>query len=62
MEKLILRQNPRARGEHSATQLVWLAAWLLVTYVCPVYLVEERCFVEWSFSCWEGAELKKVGG
>ena len=36
--------NPGARGEHLTTQLTWLAAWLLVTHVFPVCLVEEGYF------------------
>ena len=26
------------------THLSWMAAWLLVTHVCPVYLVKEPCY------------------
>ena len=40
----LLQLNPKARGEHLSSQLSWVAAWLLVTRVCPVYLVEERCY------------------
>ena len=37
----LLRLNPRAWGEHLTSQLSWVADWLLVTCVCPVYLVKE---------------------
>ena len=37
----LLQLNPRARGEHLTHQLSWIAAWLLVTRVCPVYLVDQ---------------------
>ena len=50
----LLRLNPGARGELLTSQLSWVAAWLLVTRVCPVYLVKERCYR------WEGSELGKV--
>ena len=51
----LLRLNPGARGEHLTNQLSWVAARLLITRVCPVYLVKERCYR------WEGGELGKVG-
>ena len=37
----LLRLNPVVRGEHLISQLQWIAALLLVTRVCPVYLVDE---------------------
>ena len=37
--------NPGARVEYLTSQLPWVADWLLVTRVCPVYLVEEIIFV-----------------
>ena len=37
----LLLPNPGVRGEHLTSQLSWVAAWLLVTRVFPVYLVEE---------------------
>ena len=40
----LLRLNPGTQGEHLTSQLSWVAAWLLVARVCPVYLVEERCY------------------
>ena len=36
-----LRLNPKAWMEHLTSQLSWAAAWLLVTHVCPAYLVDE---------------------
>ena len=41
----LLQLNPGARGELLTSQLSWVAAWLLVTSVCPVYLVKERCYI-----------------
>ena len=38
---ILLRLNPGPRGEHLTSQLSWIAVWLLVTHVCPVYLVDE---------------------
>ena len=35
---------PGVRGEHPTGQLTWLAPRLLVSHICPVYLVEERYF------------------
>ena len=37
----LFRLNPGAWGEHLTSQLSWVAAWILVTCVCPVYLVKE---------------------
>ena len=37
----LLWLNPGARGEHLTGQLTWAAAWLLVTRICPVYLLDE---------------------
>ena len=37
---LIVSANPGMWGEHPTSQLSWVAPWLLVTRVCPVYLVE----------------------
>ena len=39
----LLQLNPEVRGELLTSQLSWVAAWLLDTRVCPVYLVKERC-------------------
>ena len=44
MSHWLLWLNPGLRGEHLTSQLSWVAAWLLVTRVCPVYLVKERCY------------------
>ena len=41
MSYRLLRLNLGAGGEHLTSQLSWIAAWLLVTRVCPVYLVDE---------------------
>ena len=41
----LLQLNPRARGEHLTHQLSWIAAWLLVTRVCPVYLVDQLALI-----------------
>ena len=41
----LLRLNPGVRGELLTSQLSWVTAWLLVTRVCPVYLVEDRCYI-----------------
>ena len=38
---LLLRLNIRAWGEHLSSPLSWIAAWLLVTRIWPVYLVDE---------------------
>ena len=38
-------QNARAQREHLIRQLSWTAAGLLVTRVCPVYLVDELVLV-----------------
>ena len=37
----LLRPNLKARGEHPTSQKTWAAAWLLVTRICSVYLVDE---------------------
>ena len=34
-------QNPGARGEHLAIQLLWATARQLITNVGPIYLVDE---------------------
>ena len=47
----LLRLNTGARGEHLTSQLSWVPDWLLVTRVCPVYLMKERCYIKgvyWS--------------
>ena len=49
----MLRLNPGAWGELLTSQLSWVAAWLLVTRVCPVYLVKNVAILEVSTSCWE---------
>ena len=41
----LLRLNLGARGEHFIIHLSWIAAWLLVTHVFPVYLVDELALV-----------------
>ena len=41
----VFRLNLGERGEHFTRQLSWVAAWLLVTRVCPVYLVDELVLV-----------------
>ena len=45
----LLQLNPGARGELLNSQLSWVAAWLLVTSVCPVYLVKERCYIRGAY-------------
>ena len=66
----LLWLNPRAQREHLTIQLSWVAAWLIVTRVCPVYLVKERCYFggiylslrgRWAGKCgrivsWEGGK------
>ena len=53
------------RGEHLTSQLSWVTAWLLVTRVSPIHLVDELVFVfyaslyDWAkwFCCrffWDG--------
>ena len=37
--------NPGVRGEHLTSQFSWVATWLLVTRVWPVYLVEKVVLV-----------------
>ena len=37
----LLRLNPGAWGEYLTSQLLWVAAWLLVTRICHVYLLDE---------------------
>ena len=37
----LLRQNPRARGEHITSQLSWATAWLLVKRVYSFHVVDE---------------------
>ena len=34
-------QNPGAQGEYPIMQVLWATAWLLVTRVTPIYLVDE---------------------
>ena len=36
----IASANHGARGEHLTSQPLWAAAWVSVTVVCPVYLVD----------------------
>ena len=40
----LLQLNPGARGNHLNSQIPWVSAWLLVTRVCPVYLVKESFY------------------
>ena len=40
----------------------WVAVQLPVTRVCPVCLVEERCYSEVIYLLLGGGELGKVGG
>ena len=55
-----------AWGKRLSSQLSWVAAWLLVTRVRPVYLAKERCYSggtylsvkgRWSWKRWESSEL-----
>ena len=46
------RLNPGVRGEHLTSQLSWVAAWLLVTHACPVYLVDELVLVFYAPYDW----------
>ena len=41
----LLRLNPGARGELLTSQLSWVAAWILVTRVFPVYVVKDCCYI-----------------
>ena len=41
----LLWLNPWKQGEHLTSQLSQVAAWVLVTRVCPVYLVDELVLV-----------------
>ena len=43
------RLNPRAWGKHLTSQLSWITAWLLVTRVCPVHLVDELVLVFYAY-------------
>ena len=45
--------NSGTRGEHLTSQLSWLPAWLLVTNVCLVYLLDELILV-FHASLWLG--------
>ena len=36
----LLQLNPRKQEEHLTSQLSWAATWLLVTGVCPFYIVD----------------------
>ena len=49
----LLWLNTRVQGEHLTSLLSWAAAWLLVTYVCPVYLVDELVLMFYGFSSME---------
>ena len=51
----LLRLDPGAQGEHLTSQYSWVATWLLVTRVCLVYLMEERCYfrvIYWPLGGW----------
>ena len=60
----LLWLNLVVRGEHlTSSQLSWVAAWLLVTLVCPVYLVEESCYfgvIYLSLGWWWAGKVGKV--
>ena len=59
----MLQINLRAVGEHLTNQLSWVAAQLPVTRVCPIYLIEERCYsgvIYLLFRGWEAEEGAKV--
>ena len=58
----LLRLNPRAWGEDLTSQLSWVAAWLLVTRVCPVYLVKEGCYFGGVYLSLGGRWAGKGGG
>ena len=62
----LLQLNPGTWGVHFTSQISWVAAWLLVTCVYPVYLVNKCCcsggiyFLSrgrWSWEKWESSEL-----
>ena len=48
---ILLWLNPGVQGEHLTSQLPWVATLLLVTRVCPVYLVDELVLVVRSDLC-----------
>ena len=51
VELLVLpRLNPGVQGEHLLRQLSWNATSVLVTCVCPVYLVDELILISVPFS------------
>ena len=61
----LLRLNSGLRREHPTSELSWVATWLLVTRVFPVYLVKER--YHFGGIClslggsWEGWESRELG-
>lgn len=59
---VLLRLNPGVQGDDLTSQLPWVAVQLPVTRVCPVCLVEERCYSEVIYLLLGGGELGKVGG
>ena len=46
----LLKLNPGVLEKHLATQLLWAAAWLLVTLVSLIFLVEESLLVRLRWS------------
>ena len=59
---------PERKGEHLISQLFWVAAWILVTCVCPVYLGSERRLLFWRClfvvgrkMSWERWDSSKLG-
>ena len=61
----LLRLNSGLRREHPTSQLSWVATWLLVTRVFPVYLVKERYHFGGVYlslgGSWEGWESRELG-
>ena len=56
---LIPSAKSQSMREHLITQFKWIAAWLLVTNAFPDFLMG-NAILKWSFSHWEGAELRKL--
>ena len=52
LECWLLRLNPGAVGEHLTSQFSWVAAWLLITRVCPVHPAEESLLLVFYVPLW----------
>ena len=64
----LLQLNVGEQGEHLTSQVSWLAAWILFTLICPVYLVEEHCYFGviylslggWWVVSWKSGKVGRV--